>query len=89
MKPRNIVNICHEHGVSKIYVSSVIYREGMSEKVCELNYSLKSNQATYGYIFIDNSNVTPQNIWVDKIHPNNEGLEKIANNFIKALNNTS
>ena len=84
----NIVNICHKHGVTNVFVSSIIYRKDMSEKVSEINSLLKSNEALYDYVFIDNSNVTPQNIWIDNIHPNNEGLEKIANNFINALNNT-
>lgn len=86
-----IVDICRDNGVNKVFVSSIIYRRGLNHKVSELNNLLKSRQLIHDYILIDNSNVTSCHIWVDNIHPNNQGVENIANNFINAINryNTS
>ena len=81
-----IVDLCRLHGVNKIFVSSMIYREGLNHKVRELNNLLNHNQLENGYTLIDNTNVTSYHIWVDKIHPNNDGLTIIANNFINAIN---
>lgn len=81
-----IVNMCHEHGVSKVYVSSITYRKGQEEKIYTLNGNLRYMQGNYGFTYIDNSNITLQDIWKDNIHLNNQGLAKITNNFICALN---
>lgn len=82
----NIVNTCHEHGVSKIYVSGVIYRKGLEGKVNILNNLLCSKQLVSGFTFIDNSNITSDHIWKDNIHLNNMGVGRISSNFIYALN---
>ena len=81
-----IVDQCQLYGVNNVYVSSMIYREGLMHKVTEVNNILKGNELSNNYVLIDNSNVTSYHIWSDKIHPNNEGLTVLANNFINALN---
>ena len=81
-----IVNMCHEHGVSDIFVSSIAYRKGQEEKIYKLNANLRFNQEAFRFMYIDNSNITQDDIWKDNIHLNNQGLTKIANNFICALN---
>ena len=81
-----IVNTCHEHGVSNVYVSSITYRKGQEEKINALNNSLRFNQTSFGFTYVDNSNITQDDIWKDDIHLNNQGLTKIANNFISVIN---
>ena len=84
-----IVNMCHQHGVSQVYVSSITYRKGQEEKICTLNGNLRYMQGNYGFTYIDNSNIALEDIWKDNIHLNNQGLAKITNNFICALNNNN
>ena len=82
----NIVNICHEHGVNDVYVSSIPVRVGKEQEVKDVNNFLRARTFLHDYILIDNSNITRSNLGRDNIHLNYDGTVLIANNFIRAIN---
>ena len=42
-----------------------------------------------GFIFIENSNIYLHHLWKDGVHLENEGKDRLANNFIYSLNGTN
>ena len=79
-----IVEICGQHGVHN--VSAITFREQFNEKVSSINNFLRHRQSTHNFTFIENTNITREHIWKDKIHLNTYGTINIENNFINTLN---
>jgi len=83
-----IVEKCSEKGV-KVAISSVICRkrEGkIQNKINDLNSYLMEICHDSGSIFIDNSNITKDDICGDMLHPYFSGICKLADNFIQSIN---
>ena len=84
-----IVDICKDYGVNTVFVSGLVYRERYKEKVREINSFLSAREYISEYTFIDNDNITTWDLWKDRLHLNERGTIKLANNFINAINNAS
>ena len=86
----SLTEVCKTHGVGKVYISGITPRHGYQTKIDELNNILEGKQVNYHYSFIKNDNIVPnEHLWRDKIHLNDAGLDKLANNFLYVLNNDS
>ena len=64
----NIVNICKDHGVNKIFVSSITCRPEYPRIVEDINNILRARQVLYDYELIYNDDITADFIWKDKLH---------------------
>ena len=82
----NIVKRCHEYGVNKVYVSTVICRPQFQNKVDQLNTSLRAAQVESDYELIENGNIIPYHLWRDRLHLNNNGIIILARNFLRCIN---
>ena len=82
----DIARTCQQEGVKKIFISSLVCRPDYQDKVDEINKLLKYHEKTYGYTFIENSNIYESNLWKDRVHLNNDGIWKLANNYVVYLN---
>ena len=58
----------------------------MVKRCRELNDILKGMCQTYNFIFIDNNNISLDDLASDGVHLNEGGNDKLANNFINSLN---
>ena len=86
----SLSKVCKTHEVGKVYISGITPRHGYKTKIDVLDNILEGKQVNYHYSFIKNDNIVPnEHLWWDKIHLNDAGLEKLANNFIYVLNNDS
>ena len=81
-----VVNVAHNYGVSKVYVSSIAFRPDFVHQVNEVNTLLRANQALHNYELINNDNIKSMHIWKDKIHLNDGGIGILSNNFLCVLN---
>ena len=82
----DIVDICHQYGAGRVYISSITYRKNFTYDIDNLNNLLFSNQSLRDFKVIDNGDITSSEIWRDNIHLNDAGVKILANNFIDALN---
>ena len=82
----DIVDICHQYGVGKIFIPTITCRKNFQKEIDELNNLLRSNESFYDFKVIDNGNITNSHIWKDNIHLTDDGLGILANNLIDALN---
>ena len=65
----NVVDECNRSGVN-VYVSSITCRPSHQSKINLINKLLWLNQLKWDYKFIENSNITSQHIWKDRLHLN-------------------
>ena len=81
--------LCRSKDVGTIFVGGVTTRrnESAKEKIDELNYCLKGLCKLNNFIFIDNSNITHDNLY-DGVHLNKDGVSILANNYLDTLNVT-
>ena len=82
---QEIVKVCKEYGINDIFVSGITYREYFENEILNFNNFLMSSQSYHNFTFISNENIIISDLWKDRIHLNENGLSKIANNFIKAM----
>ena len=84
----DMVILCHDYGVSDIFISAMICRKGKfsNGKVNRVNFLLNICEEN-GYFFIDNSNIEIKDLWNDGIHLLKSGKTKLAENFTYFLNN--
>ena len=82
----NIVKRCHEYGVNKVYVSTVICRPQFQNKVDQLNTSLRAAQVESDYELIENGNIIPYHLCRDRLHLNNKGIIILARIFLRCIN---
>ena len=83
----NIVNLCRNGGVNEIIVSSITPRPEHQTKLDEVNRLLKANAYAHNYVFSDNSNIHPSDLWKDNVHLNNRGILLLTNNYLDILHN--
>lgn len=77
------------YGVTNVFVSGMTYRSQFQQKVDLFNkFFVAKAFVSTDFNFISNNNIQQYDIWTDKIHLNNKGVIKIANNFIGAINGT-
>ena len=70
-----------------MFVSGFIINNRLySEFINAMNNGLKLDCVKYGYNFIENSNILPDNLWQYVLHLNNSGKGKLLNNFLVSLN---
>ena len=82
-----IAEKCKLYGVNNIFISGMTYRQQFQGKVDLFNKFFTFNQYYSSlYKFISNSNIYSTDIWSDKLHLNNKGVIKLANNFINTIN---
>ena len=84
-----IVEICQSYGVTDVFVSAVTIMDSFMTEINSLNNLLISSQFIYNFRYICNANIGRFDLWRDRIHLNNGGIKKLANNFINAIRHTS
>ena len=91
--PHDIVNeimdtvrLCHEKGVNEVFVATIPFRMEKAREAEAVNDLLIAKSSINDFIIINNSNITRSHISGDFTHLNNDGLQVIANNFIRSLN---
>ena len=82
----NLVKICQDRGVNQVLVSGITFRYNFTRKVTELNDIIHSKEETYGFKFINNDNISSNDIGMDNLHLNQSGTGKIALNTADAIN---
>lgn len=82
----NIVDVCKHYGVNNVFISAITYRQQFMDEIDEINNIIRDNQECKGFNFIGNNNITGTDLWKDSLHLNDYGLNKLANNFINAIN---
>ena len=88
---RNILEIpqkCKEHSIEEIIISSFIVTEGIDPNLlARANASLCSMCRVNGFCLVDNSNISVDNLFKDKLYLLDSGKTILANNFIYCINN--
>ena len=75
-----------EYGAKKIFISSIIISQSIEyRKILEINEKLKDKCKVNGFVYIDNGNITSENLWKDGTYLNETGSILLANNFIDYL----
>ena len=73
----SVINIGNEfltYGIKSMFVSGFIINNRLySEFISTMNNGLKLDCVKYGYNFIGNSNILPDNLWEDGLFLNNSG----------------
>ena len=85
----NIANHCKNFGVKQIIISGLTLTTRLKASfICQLNKSVKELFQKHGYSFIDDSNVSSENLWQDGLHLNNSGKGVFLNNYVVTLNDS-
>ena len=86
----NIMKIASEfktYGIKNIFISGLTINNSLhSDLINTMNNALKLDCIKYGYNFIENSNILPDNLWQDSFHLSSSGKGKLLNNFSVPLN---
>ena len=80
---------CRENGVNRVIISGLCYRNSTSlnRKINDINIILRNRCSEIKFEFIDNQNIQVDcHLWKDGLHLNDEGIEILANNYLKHLN---
>ena len=87
---RNILEIshkCKEHGIEEIIISSLVVTENIDlNLLARVNTSLRNICRENVFCFVDNSNVSVDNLFKDKLHLLDSGKTIFANNLIYCIN---
>ena len=81
-----LIELCKSYRVDQVYVSGITHREQYVKKITEINNYLRGRQYANDYSFIENDNITKEDLYHDDVHLNTFGIRKLANKFITALN---
>ena len=82
-----IASECKTYGIKNIFISGLTINNRLhSDLINTMNNALKLDCIKYGYHFIENSNILPDNLWQDGLHLNSSGKGKLLNNFLVSLN---
>ena len=82
-----IASECKTYGIKNIFISGLTINNRLhSDLINTMNNALKLGSIKYGYDFIENNNILPDNLWQDGLHLNNYGKGKLLNNFLVSLN---
>ena len=87
----NIIGIghtCRQEGVNEIFISSLIIQGKLksAKLIGEINIILRQLCEEYNFKYVDNSNIFKSDLWKDGLHLLDDGLTKLGNNFINAIN---
>ena len=79
---------CKENNVNDVFISSLIYRaqKRLNDKVIAVNNILKRVCKLDWLEFIDNNNISAENLFEDVLHLNDDSKIILANDFIYVLN---
>ena len=81
----NIGRDAQNHGVGTIYVSSLLRRRGL--KYEELRRQINMHLETYcnveGIHFLSHENIYLSDLWVDGLHLNSGGIQKLMDNMLR------
>ena len=87
---RNILEIsqrCKEHGIEEIIISSLVVTERIDPNLLAcVNASLCNMCRENRFYFVDNSKISVDNLFKDKLHLLDSGKTILANNFIYCIN---
>ena len=88
----NIINIglnCKNHGVSKVFISSILVKKNpkLNPVIRRVKDKLRELCEINGFIFINNDIITTDHLWRDGIHLQNIGTNIFSRNFYQVLNN--
>ena len=85
----NIGKLCKEKGVNDVLISGIICRRNKywNNKVIATNKILKQLCIEHQFTFIENENISVEQLWKDGIHLLESGKVILANNFINYINN--
>ena len=79
----SIANHCKNFGVKQIIISGLTLTTRLKASfIYQLNKSIKRLRQKHGYSFIDNSNVSSENLWQDRLHLSNSGKGVLMNNYV-------
>ena len=85
----NIANHCKYFGVKQIIISDLTITTSLNARfVHHLNSSTKVLCQKHGCSFIDNSNVSSENLWQDGLHLKNSGKGVLLKDFVVTLNSS-
>ena len=88
---RNILEIsqrCKEHGIEEIIISSLVVTERIDPNLlAHVNASLCNMCRENRFCFVDNSKISVDNLFKDKLHLLDSDKTILANNFIYCINN--
>ena len=83
----NIANHCKNFGVKQSIVSDLTLTTRLNASfIYQLNNSNKVLCQKHGYRFIDNSNISSENLWQDGLHLNNSGKSILLKYYAVTLN---
>ena len=88
---KNIIgigNTCRQEGINEIFISSLIIQNKFksAKLIGEINIVLRQLCEEYNFKYIDNINILKCDLWEDGLHLLDDGLTKLGNNFINAIN---
>ena len=73
--------------MKQIIISDLILTGRLNASfIYQLNNSTKVLCQKHGYRFINNSNVSSENLWQDGLHLSNSGKGVLPNNYVVTLN---
>ena len=85
----NIANHCKNFDLKQIIISGLTLTTRLNARfIYFLNNSSKVLCLKHGYSFIDNSDVSSENLWLDGLHLNKSGKGFLLNNYAVALNDS-
>ena len=87
-KIQELAMLCRSYGVNEVFISSIICRnnKALNEKVGRINFLLQLICQEHNFVYIDNSNITVDDLWKDGIHLVDSGKQKLSNNLLYFLN---
>ena len=78
----NIANHCKNFGVKQMIISGLTLTTRLNASFIQLKFFAKK----HGYSFIDNNNVSSENLQQDGLHLNNSGKGVLLKNHVITLN---
>lgn len=85
----NIGMTCRKFGVNHIFFSGLCHRSSsfLNTKINAINSLLSNRCNDLNFNFIDNQSIhVDSHLWKDGVHLNDQGIEVLANNFLKHIN---
>lgn len=81
-----IGQLAKSQGVINVFISGITVRKGLhyEERALAINNILKDGCRHYGFIFVDNNNITRSELQ-DGLHLNDEGTSRLKNNLINRM----
>ena len=80
---------CTDNGVTKIMISPITPRKGIEARRKETNRILRDICTEMGYTYINNSDISWNDLHTDKIHLNREGMLAMEDILISYINDDS